>query len=74
MPPWKRGRGYATRALALILPDARAVGLTEVILTTDIDNYASQKTILANGGELVGTFVIEGDEHAGEKLRYRIAL
>jgi predicted acetyltransferase len=74
VPPWKRGRGYATRALSLILPQARAEGLTQVFLTTDVDNYASQKTILANGGELVGTFVVEGDEHAGEKLRYRITL
>ena len=50
------------------------MGLDHVILTADPDNYASQRTITANGGELLGRFVIEGDEHAGEKLRYRIAL
>jgi predicted acetyltransferase len=38
--PWKRRRGYATRALALILPEAKAEGLTYVELTTDVSNLA----------------------------------
>jgi predicted acetyltransferase len=33
--PWKRGRGYATRALRLLLPDARSEGLEYVELTTE---------------------------------------
>jgi predicted acetyltransferase len=74
VPEWKRGRGYATRALGLLLPEARMVGLTAVMLTTDYDNLASQKTITANGGELVDEFFIEGNPHAGRKFRYRIAL
>jgi predicted acetyltransferase len=32
--PWKRRRGYATRALALLLDDARREGLQYVELTT----------------------------------------
>ena len=48
--PWKRRRGYATRALALILPVAREVGLTRVELTCDDDNEASRRVILSNGG------------------------
>jgi predicted acetyltransferase len=48
--PWKRRRGYATRALALILPVAREVGLTRVEVTCDEDNEASRRVILANGG------------------------
>lgn len=72
--PWRRGRGYAAKALALMLPEAKREGLTYVELTTDADNIASQKTIIVNGGVLVGSFLIEGDEHAGTKLRYRIAL
>src|SRR3954468_5895939 len=39
--PWKRSRGYATRALSLMLPEAWAVGLPYVEITTDADNAAS---------------------------------
>lgn len=48
--PWKRGRGYATLALALILPVARAHGMRRVLLTCDPDNVASRRVIEANGG------------------------
>jgi len=53
--PWKRRRGYATRALALILPVAREVGLHRVEITCDDDNEASRRVILANGGVPAGT-------------------
>jgi predicted acetyltransferase len=46
--PWKRRRGYATRALALMLPVAREIGLNRVEITTDPDNPASQRVIEAN--------------------------
>src|SRR5689334_13766137 len=48
--PWKRRRGYATKALGLILVDAGREGLTHVDLTTDIDNVASRRVIEANRG------------------------
>ena len=48
--PWKRRRGYATRALGLLLPVAREVGLKRVELTCDDANAASRRVILANGG------------------------
>jgi len=54
--PWKRGRGYATQALALLLPEARKEGLKYVELTTDLDNVPSQKVITNNGGVLVKRF------------------
>src|SRR6185437_7613440 len=41
--PWKRSRGYATRALALLLPLAREAGLGHVLLTCDDDNVASRR-------------------------------
>jgi predicted acetyltransferase len=41
--PWKRKRGYATRALALLLPELRDTGLEYVKLTTDTDNVASAR-------------------------------
>ena len=72
--PWKQKRGYATRALAALLPDAKAVGLAYVDITTDPDNIASQRVILANGGVLVERFKRPAQYGGTEALRYRIAL
>jgi predicted acetyltransferase len=72
--PWKRDRGYATRALALILTEARGEGLPHVELTTDPDNLPSQKVILANGGALVERFRKTGASGEEEALRFRIPL
>jgi predicted acetyltransferase len=72
--PWKRNRGYATSALRLMLPEARAQGLAYVEITTDPDNIASQRVILANGGALVERFRKEAAHGAGEGLRFRIVL
>jgi predicted acetyltransferase len=51
--PWRRGRGIATRALALLLPVAAELGLARVLLTCDVDNVASRRVIEANGGVLL---------------------
>jgi predicted acetyltransferase len=73
--PWKRGRGYATRALCLMLDEARAEGLAYVELTTDLDNPASQRVILANGGRLIERFEKPAQYGSGlQSLRYRIVL
>ena len=72
--PWKRGRGYATRALSLILPFAREQALPFVELTTDVANVPSQRVILHNGGQLFEHF-IKPASHGGEPaLRFRIQL
>lgn len=72
--PWKRRRGYATRALALLLPDVQKEGLAYVDLTADADNVASQRVILANGGQPIERFK-KPDAYAGaESLRFRIPL
>jgi len=72
--PWKRRLGYATRALALLLPEVSQHGLAFVEITTTVDNTGSQRVILANGGQLVGRFR-KLDAHGGaEGLRYRIPL
>lgn len=55
--PWKRGRGYATRALGLMLVEAREVGLRRVEITTDRDNRASRRVIEGNVGRLAGEIV-----------------
>jgi predicted acetyltransferase len=73
--PWKRNKGYATKALALLLDDARAEGLPYVEMTTHPDNLASHKVILGNGGVLIERFV-KPPQYGGdvENLRYRIML
>lgn len=71
---WKRGRGYATEALRLILPEARNVGLPYVEVVTSPDNVASQRVITANGGVLIERFQTVPAYHDGEALRYRIAI
>lgn len=72
--PWKRRRGYATAALGLLLPHARAEGLAYIELTTDADNIASQHVIEANGGTLVERFRKPLTHGGAESLRFRIVL
>lgn len=50
--PVKRRKGYATKMLELVLDEARKIGIEKVMLTCDVDNMASSKTILKNGGVL----------------------
>jgi len=70
--PWKRQRGYATRALQLLLPEVRVEGLAFVELTTDADNLASRRVIEANGGELFERFHKSAEHGGAESLRFRI--
>lgn len=72
--PWKQGRGYATQALKLLLPEARARGLGYVELTTDPDNVPSQKVITSNGGTLIERFTKPAAYGAKDALRWRIDL
>lgn len=72
--PWMRNRGYATRALALLLPDAKAEGLTQVELTAEPDNVASRRVIEANGGVLVEHFTTIPAYGHRPAVRYRIVL
>jgi predicted acetyltransferase len=67
--PWKRRRGYATRALALILPVAHEVGLSRVEITCDEDNEPSRRVIEKNGGVFVGRRAVAGGP---AKLVFRI--
>jgi predicted acetyltransferase len=74
VPPWRRGRGYATQGLTLLLPEARGRGLDHVELTTDAGNPSSQRVVIKNGGRLVAREV-GGTLHGGaEILRWRIDL
>lgn len=72
--PWRQRRGYASAALLRMLEEARGLALPYVEVTTDPDNLASQKVILAAGGTLHERF--EKPPQFGGKpcLRFRIAL
>ncbi len=72
--PWKQRRGYATRALAEILPEARKIGLAHVEISTDVGNIPSQKVIIANGGVFVREVTRTGALSNADGLLYRIDL
>ena len=69
--PWKQRRGYATRALAHMLGEARAVGLTAIEIVCEPDNRPSQQVILANGGRFVEEFTAE---HYARPRKFRYAV
>ncbi|MEO7850783.1 MAG: GNAT family N-acetyltransferase [Rubrivivax sp.] len=71
---WKQGRGYAKRALSLLLPEAKAEGLPFVEITTDPRNLASQRVNTENGGTLVEQFTKPAQFGSEPGLRNRIAL
>ncbi len=50
--PSARRRGLASFALASVLPYAAKLGLRRVLVTCDVANEASRRTIERNGGEL----------------------
>lgn len=66
----ERRRGYATQMLALVLEEARKLGLDRVLVTCDKENAASARTIEKNGG------VLENEAPEGDRLtcRYWISL
>jgi predicted acetyltransferase len=70
--PWKQRRGYATRALALLLREARREGLAEVVISTDPGNAASQRVIEANGGIAREEFMRPAQYDFTPGVRYRV--
>jgi predicted acetyltransferase len=72
--PWKRQRGYATRALQQLLPEVRCEGLAHVDLTTLADNVASVRVIEVNGGVLIDRYSRPDVHDGAETLVYRIHL
>jgi predicted acetyltransferase len=71
---WKQRQGYATQALALLLPMAREQGLSYVVISTQPDNTASQKVILNNGGKFIDAVKPPVFYGHAEEWRYRIDL
>jgi predicted acetyltransferase len=72
--PWKRNHGYATHALALLLPELDVLELPYVEVTTDAANVVSQRVIMNNGGVFVETFQKPASHGGALGHRYRIAL
>ena len=72
--PCKQRLGYAKAALRLLLPEAKAVGLPYVEITTDPDNVPSRRVIEANGGTLVEPFIKPKQFGCKPGLRFRITL
>lgn len=50
--PSDRGHNYAREMLRLNISNARAMGISKLLLTCNVTNKASEKAILGNGGEL----------------------
>lgn len=48
--PSERRKGYAREMLRLVLPYCRELGLEKVLITCNVENEGSRRTILANGG------------------------
>ena len=69
---WKRGRGYATRALSLMRVLAVEEGMTEVDIVTDVDNIASQRVVERNGGVRVEEFAQTEPLGGGQAIRWRV--
>lgn len=77
--PPARGRQYAARAVRLLLPLARRMGVNPLWITCNPDNVASRRTCETAGGTLVDTVPLP-PEHPlyqrgeREKCRYRFDL
>jgi predicted acetyltransferase len=72
--PWKRGRGHATAAVRQLLPEARALGLPFVEITTEPDNLASQRVIENAGGVLFEHYTQPAAFGGKPGLRFRITI
>ena len=59
MRPSERGKGYAKEMLRLNIQNAKAMGIEKLLITCDVKNEASEKTILANGGVYENTIDVE---------------
>ncbi|MEW4354726.1 GNAT family N-acetyltransferase [Streptococcus pneumoniae] len=64
--PSERGKGYAKEQLRLGLLEARSKNISRVLVTCHVDNEASRRTILSQGGQL--------ENRVGETERYWINL
>ena len=57
--PSERGKGYATQMLRMNVINASKIGIEKMLVVCNAENIASEKTILANGGQFEN--IIESD-------------
>lgn len=58
--PEERGKGIATRMIAMALAECRKLGIERVLMVCDKDNIPSARTIQKNGGILENEPVVDG--------------
>ncbi len=58
--PSERGKGLATKMIALALEECRKLGIHDVLMCCDTSNVASAKTIEKNGGVLENEVLDDG--------------
>lgn len=68
--PSKRRMGYGKKILALVLPEAKKLGINKALITCDETNIGSKKIIEANGGVLENRVEMGNGKPA--KFRYWI--
>ena len=60
--PCERRKGYAKEMLRLNIQNAKAMGIEKLLVTCNVKNEASEKTILANGGVYEKTMDVDGSK------------
>lgn len=58
--PSERRKGYATQMLRLNIQNARRMGIEKILVTCDDTNFASEKTIVKNGGVFEKIIEVDG--------------
>jgi len=58
--PSERGKGYAKEMLRLNIQNAKVLGIPKLLVTCDVKNEASERTILAGGGVYENTIEVGG--------------
>lgn len=59
--PCERGKGYAKEMLRQNLLKCKELGIERVMITCSVDNPASERTILANGGVYEKNVEVDGE-------------
>ncbi len=71
--PWKQGLGYATRALLLMMAEARLLKLRQLVVVCTPENMASRRVLEKCGGVLVEERVFP-EYDPGVRCRYVLPL
>ena len=59
--PSERGKGYGKLQLKKAIEEAKKLNITSCLITADVENIASNKTILSQGGVLENTVMWKND-------------